>query len=232
MFADQLTTAIATASLNSLDQLSRTIWQGHATGALADADAQQLAELIQARRQPARAERKPVGLPPGRNSIFPPRRPQRSPDRQASIQRRRTLAASGPMPPSLASRFTTSELAVLRVIADAVRDNGQCLKSIPEIAARAGVCRTTVQNAIRLAARQGFLTVQERRREGRKNAPNIVRIISSEWLTWIKRGSGFKKSAPTDTRLVFRVETRSVARPRIPSVRATFVENGDSRLAR
>jgi hypothetical protein len=226
MFADQLTTVIAGASLNALDRLSRTIWQGHATGAISDDQAQQLAELIQIRRQPARTERKPVGLPPGRNSIFPPRRPQRSPDRSASIQRRRTLAASGPMPPSLASRFTTSELAVLRIIADAVRDNGQCLKSIPELAARAGVCRTTVQNAIRLAARQGLLTVQERRREGRKNAPNIVRIVSSEWLTWIKRGSGFKKSAPTDTRLSFRVENSSVTRPRTPPSRATFVDKG------
>jgi hypothetical protein len=69
----------------------------------------------------------------------------------ASIQRRRSLAASGPMPATLACRFTTGELAVLRIVADAVRDNGQCVKSIPEIAARAGVCRTTAQNAIRQA---------------------------------------------------------------------------------
>src|SRR3954453_511703 len=34
MFADRLSTAIATASLNSFDQLSRTVWQGHATGAM------------------------------------------------------------------------------------------------------------------------------------------------------------------------------------------------------
>ena len=215
MFADQLSTAIATASLKTLDQLSRTIWQGHATGAIADDQAQQLAEQIQSRRQPARVERKPVGLPPGRNSIFPPRRPQRSPDRPASIHRRRTLAASGPMPPALAAHFTTAELAVLRIVADAVRDNAHCLKSIPEIAARAGVCRTTVQNAIRQAARLGLVVVQERRREGRKNAPNIVRVVSTEWLTWIKRGSGFKKTVPTDTRLSFRVERRSV-KPRTP----------------
>jgi hypothetical protein len=201
MFSEQLTAAIASASLNRLDHLSQTIWQGLATGAINDGDAQKLAEQIHQRRHVARAERKPVGIPPGRLSIFPPRRYQRSPDRMASIRRRRVLAASGVMPPSLASRFTTSELAVLRIVADAVRDNGHCLKSIPEIAARAGVCRTTVQNAIRLAARQGLLTVQERRREGRKNAPNIVRIVSTKWLTWIKRGSGFKKIAPTDTRL-------------------------------
>jgi hypothetical protein len=53
------------------------------------------------------------------------------------------------MPPTLACRFTTGELAVLRIVADAVRDNGQCVKTIPELAARAGVCRTTAQNAIR-----------------------------------------------------------------------------------
>jgi hypothetical protein len=32
----------------------------------------------------------------------------RSPDKQASIERRRRLAASGPMPPALAAKFTTS----------------------------------------------------------------------------------------------------------------------------
>lgn len=203
MFTDQLTTAIASASLNGLDHLSQTVWQGHAAGAIADADAQHLAEQIQHRRQAARAEHKPIGLPPGRPSIFPPKRVQRSPDRAASIQRRRSLAASGPMPPTLACRFTTGELAVLRIVADAVRDNGQCLKSIAEIAARAGVCRTTAQNAIRQAARLGLLTVQERRREGRRNDANVVRIVSAEWLAWIKRGTGFKKNSPTDTKISF-----------------------------
>jgi hypothetical protein len=38
--------AIATASLNTLDQLARTIWQGHAAGVLNDDDAQRLAETI------------------------------------------------------------------------------------------------------------------------------------------------------------------------------------------
>lgn len=198
MFAEQLTTAIAGASLNGLDQLARTIWQGHATGAIDDDQAQLLAETIEARRAAARAARKPVGIPIGRATMFPPRRVQRSPDRARSIERRRTLAASGPMPSHLACRFTTSELAVLRIVADAVRDNGQCILPVDAIAARAGVCRTTAQNAIRQAAREGLLTVQERRREGRRNAPNIVRIISREWQAWIKRGSGFKIKCPTD----------------------------------
>ena len=45
------------------------------------------------------------------------------------------------MPSQLACRFTTGELAVLRIVADAVRDNGQCVLPVDAIAARAGVCR-------------------------------------------------------------------------------------------
>jgi hypothetical protein len=52
------------------------------------------------------------------------------------------------------------------------------------------------------------LTVQERRREGQKNLPNIIRVASREWQLWIKRGGqrsgaqgskriGFKKTDPT-----------------------------------
>ena len=213
MFAEQFTAAISAASLNSLDQLSKAIWQGYAAGAITDDQAEQFAGAIEARRTLARAARKPVGLAPGRVSIFPPRRLQRSPDKVRSLERRRTLAASGPMPPQLACRFTTGELAVLRVIADAVRDNGQCVKTIPEIAARAGVCRTTAQNAVREGARQGLLTVQERRREGRRNAANVVRIISAEWKAWIVRGGGFKKNGPTDNRSTNKgSETKTVVR--------------------
>jgi hypothetical protein len=197
MFAERLNTAIETASLNQLDHLARTLWQGHATGAIADVDAQGLAETIEARRAAARAAHKPVGIPLGRASMFPPKRVQRSPDRARSIERRRTLAASGPMPPHLACRFTTGELAVLRIVADAVLTNGQCVLPVDAIAARAGVCRTTAQNAIRQAGREGLLTIQERRREGRRNDYNVVRVISAEWLSWIKRGGGFKRNSPT-----------------------------------
>jgi hypothetical protein len=53
------------------------------------------------------------------------------------------------------------------------------------------------KNAIRAAAAMGLLTVQERRREGQKNLPNLVRVVSREWQTWIKRGgqaAGFPTS--------------------------------------
>src|SRR5436190_18942530 len=78
------------------------------------------------------------------------------------------------------------------------------------IAARAGVCRSLVKNALRTAARLGLLTVQERRREGRRNLPNVIRIVSKEWTVWLARGGrssrpsadlliGVKIITPTDS---------------------------------
>ena len=211
-FCDQMAAAIDGArTLTRLDHLSRSIWQSLAAGAVADDDAQALAERLHARRGVLRGEIKPVGIPPGRPSIFPPRRLQRPPQRPVAIARRRHLAASGPMPPALACKFTVSELAVLRIIGDEVRQHGQCDRCVDELAARAGVCRRMVQNAIREAARLGLLTVEERRREGRRNLPNIVRIVSKEWTSWLARGGrssrptaeapiGCKKMRPTDSR--------------------------------
>src|SRR3954451_15181476 len=142
--------------------------------------AQALAERLHARRGVLRGEIKPVCIPPGRPSIFPPRRLQRASQRPVAIARRRGLAASGPMPPVLACKFTVSELEVLRIIGDEVRQHGQCARCVDEIAARAGVCRQMVQNALREASWLGLLTIEERRREGRRNLPNVVRIVAKE----------------------------------------------------
>src|SRR5215212_6849839 len=210
-FCNQMAAAIDGArTLTRLDHLSRSIWQSLAAGAVADDDAQALAERLHARRGVLRGEIKPVGLPPGRSSLFPARRLQRTPQRPVAIARRRHLAASGPMPPALACKFTVSELAVLRIVGDEVRQHGHCARCVDEIAARAGVCRRLVQNALREAARLGLLTIEERRREGRRNLPNVVRIIAKEWTTWLARGGrsrrpsvepliGCKKLRPTDS---------------------------------
>src|SRR5919112_1932924 len=209
-FCNQMAAAIDGArTLTRLDHLSRAIWQSLAAGAVGDDDAQALAERLHARRGVLRSEIKPVGLPPGRPSIFPPRRLQKAPKRPVAIARRRHLAASGPMPPALACKFTVSELAVLRIVGDEVRQHGQCDRCVDELAARAGVCRRMVQNALREATRLGLLTVEERRREGRRNLPNVVRIVSKEWTMWLARGGrasrpsaealiGCKKMRPTD----------------------------------
>src|SRR3954469_18720148 len=211
-FCNQMAAAIDDArTLTRLDHLSRSIWQSLAAGAVADDDAQALAEQLHARRAFIRGDIKPVGILPSRPSIFPPRRLQRAPKRPVAVARRRHLAASSPMPPSLACKFTVSELAVLRIIGDEVRQHGLCERCIDEIAARAGVCRRMVQNALREAARLGLLTIEERRREGLRNLPNVIRTISKEWMTWLSRGGrsgrppaelpiGCKKLRPTDNR--------------------------------
>src|SRR3954471_23429172 len=210
-FCDQMAAAIDGARTRTrFDHLSRSIWQSLTAGAVADDDAQTLAERLHARRSVLRGEIKPVGIPVGRPSIFPPRRLQKVPQRPVAMARRRHLAASGPMPPALACKFTVSELAVLRIVGDEARLHGQCARCVDELAARAGVCRSMVKNAVREAARLGLLTVEERRREGRRNLPNVVRIVSKEWTRWLTRGGrssrpaaapliGCKKVHPTDT---------------------------------
>jgi hypothetical protein len=210
MFSDTLALAIDRAPLKHLDYLARQLWSAHANGILDDDQAQGLAEAL--------ADRQREGSRPGPQNApataavarvaYPPRRPQRSPDRQRSIERRRRLAASGPMPPALASRFTVGELAALRIVGDAVRERGLCALHVDAIAARAGVCRTTAQNAIREAKRLGLLTVEERRRRGQPSLTNLVRIVSGEWLAWLRIGNGrpvrlgpgFKFSSTTDSR--------------------------------
>lgn len=153
------------------------------------------------RHEPARPELQPGQIvtwkdvagsgtrphPHRQGSLFPR---GRSPDRQRSLERRRRLAASGPMPPALAAHFTTGQLSVLRIVSDEMRRCGVCGLYIDEIAARAGVCRTTAQNAIREALRLGLLTREERRRRGQVSLTNLIHIVSREWKVWIDRRPG------------------------------------------
>lgn len=189
-----------------LVELSQAIWQGHAAGLLDDDGAQVLSEFVHARRTALRGPQAAQGRMPGRPSIFPRKRPQRSPDRAKSLERRRTLAASGPLPPALAARFTTGELAVLKVIADEVRARGVCELHVDAIAARAGVSASTARNARRTAERHGYLSVEERRRQGQRNDTNRITITDPSWQAWIKKGQrseggGFKTLKPTDKQI-------------------------------
>jgi hypothetical protein len=148
------------------------------------------------RASPVKAS--PVGRGGGR-----PRQP-RSPERQRRLNRKRRLAASGPLPPALASRYTEGERAVLRIVGDDCRDKGCCTDSINEIAARAGVRRTTVQNTLRTARRPEermprLIDVRQRRRHGEKSLTNVIRIVSAEWRLWLTKGGGFKKSNTAET---------------------------------
>ncbi|MGG3811472.1 hypothetical protein ABEV34_07480 [Methylorubrum rhodesianum] len=189
--------AIGRAHGVALDALSRALWMAHAAGEMTDGEATTLAEAIAARRKPAGGQ--------GTQPAPLPRKPvQRPPVRSVAVERRRRLAASGPMPPALAARFTTGELAALRIIADEHQARGSCALCIDAIAARAGVSRTTAQNAIRQAVRLGMMERQERRRPGMSSLTNLLRIVDREWLAWLSRGSkggGLKKPSTTDTKV-------------------------------
>lgn len=199
----------------ALDDLARLVWRGLAENAIDEAEADDLLGRIHARRMAARGPEKPAG----RQTRFgPPPTPQRAPVRAHAIERRRRLAASGPMPPALAARFTTAELSVLAIVADEVRRHGRCDRSLDEIAARAGVSRSTVKNALRAAQRLGLIRVTLRPVRGRKNLPNVIEITDAAWRAWIARGPrrparvpgavpgsvpggiGVKKLTTTDTR--------------------------------
>jgi hypothetical protein len=197
MLADQILAAIAAApDSRTLDDIARTLWRAVAEGAVSDEAALAAGDALQARRglgryqTPGNARGPVAGLHGPRNGHpIPKPKAQRSPDRAKSIERRRRLAASGPMPPALAARFTVSQLAVMKILADEVKARGSCRLPLDAIAARAGVCRRTAQQAIREAAGLGLVLIRETRRTAWLNAPNVVTVISPEWRTWLRLAS-------------------------------------------
>jgi len=192
-----LVDAIASVRLRAdLDAIGKEMWRAYAAGEISEEAAEALSAAIEARRQalgatPARGRSTPV--------IARPRR-ARSPDRETSIRRRRALAAWGIIPPSMAPHFTQGEIAVLTVIGTEILKRGRCELPIDQIAALAGVSRTTAQNALRVAKKLGLITVTERRRHRRPSLTNLVEVISAEWKTWLaRRGEGSKSRAPRNT---------------------------------
>jgi hypothetical protein len=195
MFSAHISGAIDRAGSSALAGISQEIWRALAAGSLSDDEAQTLAERLQARKETLQRLR--VEQP-----TTPKERRVKRPDR---IQHRRKLAASAPLPPQLAAHFTIGELSVLRIVGDECRDRGTCDRCLGELAARAGVGKSTVRNALRTAARLGLLTVQERRRRGQRSLTNVVTIVSKEWRLWQHRGPksaqgmGSENRTPRDT---------------------------------
>ena len=188
MFIEQLRTAITAAPRAELPAVSALLWKAYAAGQVTETEASALSEAIELQRAlppaPKPIQRRLIGSRP------------RTP---ASLERRRRWAASGALPPALASRFTPAETAVLAVVAAEHQKHGRCTLVIDHIAALAGVGRTTVKNALREAQRQSLLRIEERRVSAWRNAPNIVTITSPEWLSWLRlrtRGVGSKPQPP------------------------------------
>lgn len=128
-----------------------------------------------------------------------PRKRPVSPDQDASRRRRRTVGGPSELPERVRASYTQGEQAALAVVVREVMKKGCCDLCLDQIAALAGVGRTTVQNALRKAKSDAtaHISVEERPRPGRKNLTNVIRIISKEWVDWLKRRIGFKGLKPT-----------------------------------
>jgi hypothetical protein len=181
MLATQIAGAIELAQFHQLNDLSRDLWKAYGAGHLDDEAAQALAERIEAKRPKRGAE--PTSFKALK--IEAPR-PQRSPNKQASIERRRQLARQSPVPPEYVHEFTLSMHAALTIIVGEIEKHGVCSLCMAAIAAAAGTCRTIVRNAMNKGRALGLLTRQERRRRGQKSLTNLVRILRPSWKHWLQ----------------------------------------------
>src|SRR5919112_4716793 len=123
MFVEQLRRAVEVSPRVELPKVSALLWKAYAAGHVTEAEASALSEAIEAKRA-LPASQKPVQ-----------RRFGSRPRSDASMERRRRWAASGALPPALASRFTTAETAVLAVVSAEVRRHGACTLTVGHIAA-------------------------------------------------------------------------------------------------
>ena len=94
------------------------------------------------------------------------------------------LAASGLLPRDLASKFPKGQVAALAIISiEARAGGGICDLRIDEIATRSATAPSTVHSALKTAMQLGLLTVEVRHR-----LPNLIRIVSPDWLAWLEKG--------------------------------------------
>ena len=198
-YADEIRRQVEAAPRAALPAVTAALWRAYGDGKVTEAEAEALSVAIDERRvtegcQSARREPNPretdkVIVTAGTSNCIknPNRRHSGSrPRTDASMERRRRWAASGRLPPGIAARFTLAEQSVLALVAAEVARRKDCRLSIENMAALTGVSRSTVKNAIREARRLGLVTVEERQLTGFRNDTNVLRIISPEWLAWIR----------------------------------------------
>ena len=197
-YAEEIRRQAEVAPCAALPAITAALWRAYGEGKVTEAEAESVSVLIDARRSSETRRNtvhspKPTGTsdtavaPNFGNLVSRSRRSVGSrPHTDASLERRRRWAASGRLPPAIAARFTLAEQAVLSLVAAEVARRKDCRLSIENMAAVAGVCRSTVKNAIREARQLGLLTVEERQITGFRNDTNVTCIISPEWLAWTR----------------------------------------------
>jgi hypothetical protein len=192
MFIDELRRAAERALRVELPGVLKAASAAFCAGSITEAEYEALDALIAAKR-----ELPPVPKPAPRRAGSRPRTPE-------SMERRRSWAAAGRMPPAIAARFTLGEAAVLAVMASEISKRGACRLALDQLAALAGVCRATAKRALRAAHEFGLIRIEERRLTGWRNDTNVLTIVSPEWLSWLRvgpKGGGVQTVPPTHTNL-------------------------------
>jgi hypothetical protein len=183
-FAGEIRRAVMASPQVELPKIRQAMYKAFAASQISDAEAEELDALIN-----ARAAIPAPGKPIQRRSGSRPRS-------SASMERRRSWAASGRLPNRLAARFTLAEQSVLNLIAAEVQKRGACRLTVSHIAALAGVSESTVRNAVREAKAQGLLMVEESRRTAWMSNPNKITILSKEWAEWLRLTTGSNSYTP------------------------------------
>ena len=184
MFADEVRRAIEAAPRTALPAITAAMWKAYTAGQVSEAEAEALSALIETRREARQTPPKLEGPVDRQNG---PRTSVGSrPRTNLSLERRRRWAASGRLPPGIAARFTLAEQAVLALVAAETTRRKDCRLAVGHLAAIVGVAETTVRNALREARKLGLITVEERRVTGARNNTNILRIVSPEWIAWLR----------------------------------------------
>lgn len=168
-----------------------------------DDDVQELLELLQACRRGQGSVPRGGGRPHW-SRLYPARRRQPRPGQAELNRRRRQAARARLMPPQITAHFTEGEAAALMIVADQIRTRGACDLYLDQIAALAGVSRSTVKNAIRHARRLELLAVQLRpvKGRGKKSQTNVITMTSAEWKGWISLRKGRVVESCPDNRLI------------------------------
>ncbi len=175
MQIDELRVAIARAPRAALPEIRRRIYEAFAEEQITEAEVQDLEAAIGRRIEAA-------VIPPSP----PPRRVGSRPRTPESLLRRRRWAAAGRMPPHIAATYTTAQQAVLAVVSAEIAQHGACRLTIAQIAGIAGVAAITAKLALRIAREAGHILVQHRPRPGGRHDSNVVTIIASDWIAWMR----------------------------------------------